>query len=270
MDFDSSRRVVHRCYAAHSYVFRSLRRFASRVSCRRIAVGLDRTAALAFAATPLRCRRLTEIRLIVADDHPLVRMGVRSVLRGVPDIDLVAELDSPDALIDWLEQHACDVVLADLHMPGGMLPDGVPMLRMLRARWPSLPVLGFTMVDNLGVLQLAVNAGVRGLLLKNEALEELPLVIRQIHAGHTYFSASLRGKWEASERLAARVPRTPLSPREAEVLHMFIDGLTVTQISRALGRSIKTVSRQKVAGMAKLRLASDVELYAYAREQGLP
>lgn len=210
------------------------------------------------------------IRLIVADDHPFVRMGIRCVLREAPDIELVAELDSPDALAAWLEDNTCDVALVDLHMPGGVLPDGVLMLQRLRTRWPQLPLLGFTMLENLGVLQLAVKAGVRGLLLKSEALEELPLVIRRLDAGHSYFSVSLREKWEAAERLAKRVPRTPLSSREAEVLHLFIQGVSVTAISQVLGRSIKTVSRQKITGMAKLRLSNDVELYAFARERGLP
>lgn len=212
---------------------------------------------------------MAAIKIVVADDHPLVRAGVRSALEGEPGLRVIAVADGVDALIRFLQRRRCDVVLADLHMPGGTLMDGVPMLQLLHRRWPTLPVIAFTLMDNLAVLQLAVGAGLRGVLLKSEPLAALPLAIRQVHAGGTYFSQALQEKWATSERSARAVPTTPLSPREQEVFELFVRGMAVSQIALHLQRSIKTISRQKRSAMTKLRLTRDVEAYAYARVQGL-
>jgi len=210
------------------------------------------------------------IRIIVADDHPIVRSGIRSVLEGAHGIYVVAEAGCPDSLIAALENTSgCDLIVTDLNMPGTQVVDGMPLLHLLRRRWPRLPVMVLTLMDNLGVLQLAMAAGARGMMLKTDALVDLPTAVRQIAAGETYISASLREKWRAADEVAAGVPRTPLSPRESEVLRLFVRGMTVSEIAQYLHRSIKTVSRQKMSAMAKLRLTSDIEVYEYAREQGL-
>lgn len=226
-------------------------------------------AALAFAPLVQELRLLALIKIVVADDHPLVRAGVCRVLQDDAGIRVVGEAESADALFRFLHSRRCDVVLADLHMPVGEHADGVPMLQVLCQRWPSLPVVAFTMVDNLAVLQLAVSAGLRGVLLKTEPLAALSVAIRRVHADGTYFSAALQDKWMLSERQAKAVPTTPLSPREYEVFCLFVRGMSVSQIALKLQRSIKTVSRQKRSAMAKLRLAHDVEAYDYARVQGL-
>jgi len=210
------------------------------------------------------------IRIIVADDHPIVRSGIRSVLDGAHGISVVAEAGCPDSLIAAIESaQGCDLVVTDLNMPGTQVVDGMPLLHLLRRRWPRMPVMVLTLMDNLGVLQLAMAAGARGMMLKTDALVDLPTAVRQIAAGETYISASLREKWRAADEVAASVPRTPLSPRESEVLRLFVRGMTVSEIAQYLHRSIKTVSRQKMSAMAKLRLTSDIEVYEYAREQGL-
>lgn len=213
---------------------------------------------------------MAAIRIIVADDHPIVRSGIRSVLEGAHGIYVVAEAGCPDSLIAALENTSgCDLIVTDLNMPGTQVVDGMPLLHLLRRRWPRLPVMVLTLMDNLGVLQLAMAAGARGMMLKTDALVDLPTAVRQIAAGETYISASLREKWRAADEVAAGVPRTPLSPRESEVLRLFVRGMTVSEIAQYLHRSIKTVSRQKMSAMAKLRLTSDIEVYEYAREQGL-
>lgn len=212
---------------------------------------------------------MTTIRIIVADDHPIVRSGLRSVLDGVEGMQVVAEAGCPDSLITVLDSTRCDVIVTDLNMPGAQIVDGMPLLHLLRRRWPRVPVMVLTLMDNLGVLQLAMAAGARGVMLKSDALSDLPAAVRQVVSGQTYISASLREKWQAADEVAAGVPRTPLSPRESEVLRLFVRGMTVSEIAQYLHRSVKTVSRQKMSAMAKLRLTSDIEVYAYAREQGL-
>ncbi|HEY9255509.1 MAG TPA: response regulator transcription factor [Stenotrophomonas sp.] len=233
-------------------------------SSRRLSWG-----ALAFARPPTRIAPLSVIKLIVADDHPLVRAGISYALRTDPGIRLIAQADSTDALFKILHSRRCDVALVDLNMPGGTFIDGVPMLNSLHRRWPHMPVLAFTLEDNLGVLQLVVSAGVRGVVLKSEPMSELSAAVRCVHAGGTYFSDAIHRKWANRERHAHTVPRTPLSPREHEVFCAFVRGSSVSEIADQLGLSIKTVSRQKRSAMAKLRLTGDVEAFAYAHALGL-
>ncbi len=209
------------------------------------------------------------IRIVVADDHPLVRVGVRRMLAGTPGIRVVGEADSVDALYALLHTRECDLALVDLHMPGSRHPDGVSMLRHLRTQWPALPVLVFTVRDHLSLMDMLSSTGVGGVLLKTTPLRELPRAIFQVHAGSPYYSPALRVARRERERQAEEVPDRPLTPREREVFELFVRGLRVSEVAQRLGRNIKTVSRQKRAAMAKLRLRSHAEAYAYARARGL-
>ncbi|MFC3814309.1 response regulator [Lysobacter sp. GCM10012299] len=206
------------------------------------------------------------LRIILADDHPIVRSGVRALLER-NNLHVVAEAGSTDELVAALETHECDVLLTDFSMPGGQLADGLAMLEHLRGRWPKLPIIVLTMMNNPGVLSSILATGVRGLLNKSDALSELPLAIQAVSHGRDYVSAS--GGHQLEQMEGHDSARLPLSPREAEVLGLFVSGLTVSQIAEQLDRSIKTVSRQKMDGMSKLGLKTDLEVYAYAREHGL-
>lgn len=209
------------------------------------------------------------IRTVVADDHPLVRIGVRRVLAATPGIRVVGEAASVDALFDLLHARECDFLLVDLNMPGSRHADGVPMLQQLRAQWPALPVLVFTVRDHLSLFEMLSATGVAGVMLKTAPLRELPRAIIQAHAGSRYFSPSLRTALHDRARQADATPGKPLTMREREVFELFVRGLRVSEVAQRLGRSIKTVSRQKRAAMAKLRLRSPAEAYAYARACGL-
>jgi two-component system capsular synthesis response regulator RcsB len=206
------------------------------------------------------------LRIILADDHPIVRSGVRALLER-NNLQVVAEAGSTDELFTALANNECDVLLTDFSMPGGQLADGLAMLEALRGKWPQLPIIVLTMMNNPGVLSSILATGVRGLLNKSDALSELPLAIQAVSHGRDYVSAS--GGHQLEQMEGHDSTRLPLSPREAEVLGMFVSGLTVSQIAEQLDRSIKTVSRQKMDGMAKLGLKTDLEVYAYAREHGL-
>ncbi len=206
------------------------------------------------------------LRIILADDHPIVRSGVRALLER-NSLHVVAEAGSTDELFTALANHECDVLLTDFSMPGGQLADGLAMLERLREQWPQLPIIVLTMMNNPGVLSSILATGVRGLLNKSDALSELPLAIQAISHGRDYVSAS--GGHQLDQMEGHETSRLALSPREAEVLRLFVSGLTVSQIAEQLDRSIKTVSRQKMDGMSKLGLKTDLEVYAYAREHGL-
>lgn len=207
------------------------------------------------------------IRIILADDHPVVRSGVRAILERNGGARVVAEAATADELFVAIAGVAADLVLTDFSMPGGDAADGLSMLVRLRLRWPMLPVVVLTMAGNGGVLRAILDTGVLGLLNKSDALNELPLAIRAVQRRRRYLGVSIRQLLGPGSGIPAA--QTTLSPRETEVLRLFASGLTVSAIARRLNRSVKTVSRQKQDAMAKLGLHSDLDVYAYARENGL-
>ena len=208
------------------------------------------------------------VRIVLADDHPVVRSGVRMLVEHNAGATVVAEAGTPEELFAVLARQPADIVLTDFSMPGGNAADGLSMLGRLQRRWPELPVVVLTMAGNANVLQSILDAGVRGLLNKSDALAELTLAINAVVHRRSYVGAGIRRLLEAAGTDATGA-RGALSRRETEVLRLFSSGLTVSEIARRLERSVKTVSRQKMDAMAKLGLRSDLEVYAYARENGL-
>lgn len=209
------------------------------------------------------------LRIILADDHPIVRSGVRALLEGHANTTLVAEVGSPADLIEAIHAHPCDIVITDFSMPGGQVADGLHMLGLIHRRWPTLPVIVLTMVNNAGVLNSILGTGVRGLLGKADALTELTLAVQAVSHGRDYLSAGIRKTLDMARSGTNLSAQPVLSRRETEVLRLFASGFTVSEIASQLSRSVKTISRQKMDGMAKLGLKSDLDVYAYAREHGM-
>jgi len=206
------------------------------------------------------------MRIVLADDHPIIRNGVRTLLERDHNLKVVAEAASADDLHRALDASPCDLIITDFNMPGGRMSDGLSLLGMLHRKWPTLPVIVLTIVSNPGVLRSIMATGVRGLVNKSEALGELPQAVTAVAQGRNYVGAAMEQSLHASEAMNDKVI---LSIREAEVFRLFSSGLTVSQIARQLNRSVKTVSRQKVDAMAKLGIGNDIDLYTYAREHGL-
>jgi len=175
----------------------------------------------------------------------------------------------PDELFRAINRGACDLVLTDFNMPGGQTADGLNMLAQLNRHWPELPVIVLTMMSNVGVLRSILATGVRGLMNKSDALNELTLAIQAVSHGREYVSAEIKVALEASRVGDSSSEQSELSARETEVLRLFVSGLGVSQIAAQLNRSVKTISRQKMDAMSKLGLKSDLEIYAYAREHGM-
>lgn len=209
------------------------------------------------------------LRIIIADDHPVVRMGARMVIETSGVGDVVAEVSSTDELMDVLAAQPCDVLVTDFSMPGGQQADGFALIEILRRRFPEVPILLLSMASNLGILRMVASAGVLGLVDKGSSLDELPLAIQTVHRGAPYISRILKER--IAELGTAEVTgdaMKPPSPREMEVLRLLASGLTVTQIAEQLHRSITTISRQKGDVMRKLGLKNDAELFEYLRSDG--
>ncbi|WDD91522.1 response regulator transcription factor [Burkholderia sp. FERM BP-3421] len=201
------------------------------------------------------------MRVLIADDHPIVLMGIRQVLSQRPDVSIVGEAKDPAALLAALAAQPCDAVITDFAMPGGSASDGLAMLAAIRAGYPATRIIVLTMLTNHALLQIIRDAGAFAVLSKRGGLEELPRAIGQMAD-----DPSSGGPRPAG---LGAIPAPQLSPREVEVVRLCASGLTLTDIAQMHGRSIKTVSTHKHNAMNKLGLKSDAELVLYASGSGL-
>jgi two-component system capsular synthesis response regulator RcsB len=204
-------------------------------------------------------------RIIIADDHPIIRAGLRMLLENMEDVVVAAEADSADTLLAVLRETPADLLIADFSMPLSHEADGLLMLQRIRRLYPGLPILVLTMVNNVGVISAIAHAGVRGLIDKSAGMTEITQAIQMVRQGREYVSATFKPHLVNSGSSAT----ARLSPREMEVLRLFASGMTVSAIAERLSRSVKTVSRQKTDAMTKLGLKNDIEIYMFARENDL-
>ena len=207
------------------------------------------------------------LRIIIADDHPVVRIGTKAVIESSGVGQVVAEASTVAELMTALADHECDVLVTDYSMPGGAQADGFAMIAMIRRRFPELPVLMLSVSNNLAILRMVVATGVLGLVDKTSSMDELPLAIQTVQRGMSYVSLSLKERIDAigTESVEEGEAR-PLSPREVEVLRLLGSGMTVKEIAIHLHKSVSTISRQKGDAMLKLGLKGDAELFDYLRD----
>lgn len=211
------------------------------------------------------------LRVIVADDHPIFLIGLRVVLEQDDLAHVVAEAGNPDALLQALASHACDVLVTDFMMPVERQNDGLRLLQRVRRDFPVLPVLVVTTLSNAGLFQSMLDLGVRGLLSKASLAGELPAAVKGALRGETFVADSVRRVLREAQQYGpdALLATERLSPRELEVLRLLSAGHTVGQIAAQLNRSKQTVSAQKVGAMRKLGLANDAALFIYLQESGM-
>jgi two-component system capsular synthesis response regulator RcsB len=209
------------------------------------------------------------LRVILADDHPLIRAGVRTLLEGDPGLKVVAEADSSDKLLALLREQSADLLITDLSMPGGQAADGLGLIQRVRRDHPDLPIIVLTMMANVGVHGTILETGVKGLIDKGAGMAEIALAIQAVTQGREYVSAAFREGLRQSQFDKEAGESARLSPRETEVLRLFASGITVSDIAERLSRSVKTVSRQKNDAMIKLGLKTDRDIFVYANEHGL-
>lgn len=203
------------------------------------------------------------IRLMLVDDHPLVRDGLRARLASVPGLAVVAEADSADAALDIAPRAAPDLVLMDIGLRGA---NGLEATRRLRALMPALHVVVLSMHDNAVYVREAVQAGAAGYVLKDSPAEEIVAAIHAVMAGGQYLSAGV----------VAAPPRErgddSLTPREREVLALIAEGLSSRDIGERLAMGVRTVETHRTNLRRKLELPSAAALVRYAveRQRRLP
>jgi two-component system, NarL family, captular synthesis response regulator RcsB len=218
-------------------------------------------------------------RIVIADDHPVVMLGIRALLKDRSNMEVVGEASNSAELVALLATTHCDLLITDFSMPyEDDSGDGLLLLRRLRREHPTLPIIVLTMVHNPALVRGMLAAGVNGMVGKVAMMKELLLAIGAVMNGRMYICESMRE--DVGDRVASRTQvdvsqaaasNDPaiLSQREAEVVRLYAQGLTVTQIAEQVHRSVKTVSQQKNDAMRKLGITSNTQLFEYARAYGL-
>jgi DNA-binding NarL/FixJ family response regulator len=207
------------------------------------------------------------IRVVIADDHPLVRAGLRQVLADEPEIEVVGEAADGDETVAVLRATEPDVVLLDITMPGAPFPG---LLRLLRSAFPRVEVLIVTMHGEDQFAVRALKEGAAGYLTKQQPPQEVINAIKQIAGGGRYLTAAVAERAAAAlDGNAQRLPHERVSRREYEVLCMIGLGKSVKQIATELGVSPKTVSTHRARLLRKMRLKTSAELIRYVLEYGL-
>ncbi len=207
------------------------------------------------------------IRLLLIDDHPLVRDGLRLRLETVPQLRVVGEAGNAAAAQAFLAACAAEdpqggtlphLVLMDLNMPG---VGGLELTALLHERYPQIAVLVLSMHDNPEYMVQAVKAGARGYLLKDEPAQEIITAIDAVMAGRSYFSAAAAVRLSQASALS-----TLLTHRERDVLRHIADGHANKQIAHMLGLSVRTVETHRLNIKRKLGIDGQAELIKYAVE----
>ncbi|WP_266168957.1 response regulator transcription factor [Dyella subtropica] len=210
------------------------------------------------------------LRVVIADDHPVVMLGIRTLLREHGAMQVVGEASHGGELLALLKGESCDLLITDYSMPyEDGAGDGLPLMQRLRRDHPQLPIIVLTMTNNPALIRGMLAAGVNGLVGKMAMTKELLLAINAVMKGRTYVCEAMREHVASVEQDDQVVDPSILSRREAEVVRLYARGLSVTQISEQLHRSVKTISQQKNDAMRKLGTTSNTQLFEYARTHGL-
>lgn len=207
------------------------------------------------------------IRIIIADDHPLVRKGIKDVLEEENDFKVVACAAFPHEILEGIRDHNPDILITDLSMPGR---SGLDLISDVKQLFPKLPILVLTMHPEERFAVRALKAGVAGYLTKDTKPEEIIKAVRQIIGGRKFITPSIAEKLATEfDRDLDKLPHEVLSDREYQVFCMISTGVKVRDIADKLSLSIRTVHTYRTRIMEKMKMKTDTELTVYAMEHRL-
>ena len=211
-----------------------------------------------------------KIRIVLADDHPIVLDGLRNLIRAERDFELAGEAASGLSALKIIREQRPDVAVLDISMPE---LNGIVLCRRLAGEMPALKLLVLTLHEDRAYLNQALEAGVRGYVLKRSAVENLVQAVRAVMVGGLYIDPAIVGRVfeskQVNKRLAARKGVAPaLTDREADVLKMAALGFTNKEIASRLDVGVKSIETYKARGLEKLGLKTRAELVRYASGQG--
>lgn len=207
------------------------------------------------------------IKLLIADDHEVVRKGLRQILEEASDIVVAGEASNGSEVLEKVRSETWDALVLDITMPG---QSGLEVLKALRLEHPTMPVLILSMHAEDQYAARVLKAGASGYLPKESAPEELVRAVRQVCSGEKYVSALQAEKLLSPlDQISDRAPHQTLSDREFEVLRSIASGRTVSQIADQIHLSIKTVSTYRTRILKKMSMKTNAELTTYAVRNGL-
>ena len=207
------------------------------------------------------------INVLIADDHALIREGLKKILSGEPDMTLIGEANNVVELFKQLERLVVNIVLLDITMPG---ESGLDALKELRQKYPHVPVLILSFHPEHRFAVRALKAGAAGYLTKESAADEVVQAIRKVVGGGKYVSASLAEELASELGTASgKLPHETLSDREFQVMRLIATGKTSSDIAEELAVTMSTVNTYRMRIFEKMKMQSNVELSRYAVEHGL-
>lgn len=209
----------------------------------------------------------TMIKIAVADDHPAVLAGIQRELSRIPMFSLIGSGRNSTEIVDLLSGKGCDVLVTDYAMPGGKYGDGMAFLAFLRRRFPNIRIVVLTAIENGAISSDLARLGVHSVLSKTEDLRRLVAAIHSAFAGVPYFGESPAAHIRSTGAGTGQIDL--LSPREREVVRLFLGGSSIGEIAQQLHRAKQTVSNQKVSAMKKLGISWDIDLFRFGHENGL-
>jgi DNA-binding NarL/FixJ family response regulator len=206
------------------------------------------------------------IRILIADDHAVVRSGLRAILDAQPNWDVVAEAaDGKEAVLKAIETTP-DIAVIDYSLPS---INGLEVTRQIRTHLPKTEVLLFTMYDNETLIQDTMKVGARGFLLKSDAGRDLKSAIEALALHKPFFTTKISETMRESFVTASKAVRTTLTSREVGVVQLVAEGHTNKHVARLLNISLKTVESHRANVMRKLNLSSFADLVRYAVRNNL-
>lgn len=206
-------------------------------------------------------------KIVIVDDHPIVRRGLRETLVAEPDIAVVAEAARSEEVLPTLAAHGCDLVLLDLSLPGR---GGLEVLKDIRRTWPRMRVLVVSTYGDTQYALRSIRAGAAGYLMKTSAPDELVQAVRAvIHSGRYITEAVAAALADYAAQDAAHVSHEDLSDREHEVFRLLVAGHTISEIAVRLSLSVKTISTYRRRLTDKLRVHTTADLVRYAIDRKL-
>lgn len=207
------------------------------------------------------------IRVLIADDHAIVRRGLKQILADTTDIVVAGEAADGRQALDQVQAQAFDALVLDITMPGR---GGLEILKDIKRLKPALPVLVLSMHAEEQYATRMLRAGAAGYLNKESAPEELVKAIRKVYSGGKYVSAAQAERMVGElQSDATKQPHELLSDREYEILCLIASGKTASQIARELALSVKTVSTYRARILEKMNLSTNAQLTHYAIKSGL-
>jgi DNA-binding NarL/FixJ family response regulator len=211
------------------------------------------------------------VRILIADDHTILRAGIRSLLDMVPDFEVVGEVDNGKDAIYQAGQLKPDLLLSDLSMPK---TNGTEAIQHIKSRYPDIKILVLTVHKTEEYVHAALKAGANGYVLKDDTSDELISAIKNIAAGKTYLSPSICSEVvmgyladPGKERISTSIEQ--LTSREREVMKLIAEGYRNKDIAEYLSISLKTVEKHRSNMMKKLDLHSSSSITSYAIKNGL-